>query len=95
MTTPPRSWLSLRPFAEVLDQVTAPLPLEAGDAAAGARVTVRTLDLDLPLEMRIEDGAELRASLPRGRMATGFDLPLGRIVAHFDVVTSTTNGGAT
>lgn len=89
MSAPPRPWLSLRPLAEVLSAVTGPLPLEAGGAAAGARVTVSTLDVDLPLEMRIGDGAELRASLPRGRMATGFDLPLGRLVAHFDV----TEGG--
>jgi hypothetical protein len=88
------SWLPLQPLGELLDAVTATLPLQAGEPAAGARVAVRTLDLDLPLEARIEAGAELRVSLPRGRLATGFDTPLGRLVAHFDAVASAGAGGA-
>src|SRR5262249_55645935 len=93
MRTPRRSRLTLRPLHEVLETVTGRLPFAAGEPAAGARLTVSTLDLDLPLEMRIESGAELRVSLPRGRMATGFDLPLGRITAHFDVVAPENDGG--
>ena len=92
MTAPRRAALALRPLAEVLDEVTAPLPLEAGAPGIGAMVTVSALDLELPLEMRIAAGAELRASLPRGRLATGFDVPLGRLVAHFDVVAPATKG---
>jgi hypothetical protein len=89
----PPSWPSLRSLGELLAAVTAMLPLEAGSAAAGASVAVSTLDLDVPLEARIEAGAELRVSLPRGRLATGFDVPLGRLVAHFDRVAPAADGG--
>jgi hypothetical protein len=90
---PRASWPSLRPLAELLGAVTAALPLEAGSVAAGASVAVSALDLDLPLEARIEDGAELRVSLPRGRLSTGFDVPLGRLVAHYDLGAAAVHGG--
>jgi hypothetical protein len=79
-------FISLQSFAELLAATVGPLPLEAGNAAVGARVAVSALDLDVPLEIRIDDGAELRVSLPRGRLATGFDPPHGRLAAHFDLV---------
>jgi hypothetical protein len=50
---------------------------------AGTRLSVTTVDVDLPLEARLGSGAELRASLPRGFMATGFRQPLGRVVLRF------------
>lgn len=52
--------------------------------AASSGLALTSVELDLPLEARIGDGAVLLASLPRGRLATGFDLPRGRIRARLE-----------
>ena len=91
MTNRPRSWPTLQALGDVLSGLTDALPLEAGDPAS-VRVVVSAIDVAVPLEMRIEDGAELRVSFPRGRLATGFDPPHGRLVAHLDVTALVTGG---
>jgi hypothetical protein len=74
----------MTPFAAFLEALVDGLPQPIGSAEAGARVTATDVDLALPIEIRIErDG--LHASLPRGRMATGFAFPLGRLSARFEV----------
>lgn len=48
----------------------------------GVTITVAAVEVAVPVEARI-DGDGLRASLPRGVMATGFSIPHGRMVARF------------
>jgi hypothetical protein len=66
-----------------LDHLLAGVGALAPAPPSGLALT--RLELDLPLEVRIGDGAVLLASLPRGRLATGFDLPRGRIRARLEV----------
>jgi hypothetical protein len=61
----------------------------AGGPALGVAIEVTGVDLTLPIEAHIDRDGELRASLPRGRMATGFRTPHGRLTARF-----TAQGGA-
>jgi hypothetical protein len=64
---------------ELLDRV----PLAVGDADAGLDVAIVELSIELPVESRIEPGAELHLCVPRGRLATGFDPHHGRLRARF------------
>jgi hypothetical protein len=57
--------------------------LAHGAGAPEASIVVTSVDLTLPLEARIARGGELLASLPRGRLATGFQMPHGRLAARF------------
>jgi len=74
------------PFADLIVGLASHVPTGSGSPESGALVSVAAMDLSLPLEARIAGGATLLASLPRGRLATGFDVPLGRLTAHFEVV---------
>lgn len=58
------------------------LPLSVGDAESGMRVGVTEISLELPIESRI-DASGVAASTPRGRYATGFDVPHGRLRVRF------------
>ena len=69
-------------FDALLVALVAALPASAGGPAEGAEVSVTHVDLDLPLEARLGSSG-LEASLPRGRLRTGFDPPLGRLAARF------------
>ncbi len=76
----------MQPLGDLLASLATSLPIGAGDPAVdGVAVAVTELHLAVPVETRIGGGGELRAQLPRGRMATGFQLPHGHIVARFDV----------
>jgi hypothetical protein len=68
----------------LLDQLIGDLAALAPAAlsANGVSLVTSALDLDLPIEALIANG--LRASLPRGRLATGFDPPLCRLRARFE-----------
>ena len=44
---------------------------------------VTRVDVDLPVESRLGDDGALEVSPPRGRLATGFDLPHARLRARF------------
>jgi len=61
------------------------LPEAAGSSETGLRVAVSAVELALPVEGRIGRGAEFLVDLPRGRIATGFDIPVSRISARFEV----------
>ncbi len=78
----------LATLAELIVELASALPTGASDPVGGTYLRCDDLDLEMPLEARLEHGAELHASLPRGRLATGFDPPLGRLVAHFEVTES-------
>jgi hypothetical protein len=65
------------------------LLLTLGDATglgtwnSGDGLIVHQVDLDVPVESRFtRDGVEM--TLPRNRLATGFDPPLGRLRARFE-----------
>jgi hypothetical protein len=73
----------MRPLGELLVSLAGELGARAESAEAGLALAVTELDVVAPLEARLGAGAELTASLPRGRMATGFDPPLGRLTARF------------
>jgi hypothetical protein len=73
----------VRPFAELIEEIADGLPRPAGEPAAGVVVSATDVDLLIPIESRIEPGAVLHASLPRGRMVTGFQPVMGRLQARF------------
>ena len=72
-------------LTQFIAALVAGLPAPVGSAETGTRVIATRVELDVPIESRIASGAELHASLPRGRMATGIFLPLGRIAARFEL----------
>ena len=59
------------------------LPGAVVDADSRTGLGVTGVELELPVEWRIEAGGELAGSLPRGRLATGFDPALGRLRLRF------------
>lgn len=61
------------------------LSMPAAAVAPGSRegVGITAIDMDLPVESAIGDGAALSLSLPRGRLATGFDPHHGRLRVRF------------
>jgi hypothetical protein len=64
-------------FDQLLIELMRSLPTSAGDE--DSQIAVTDLDLEVPLEARIESRGTLKATLPRGRMSTGFDVPLARL----------------
>jgi hypothetical protein len=64
---------------ELLVSLAGDLSPDVGSVVDGVRVHVTTMDLDLPMEVRIAEGGRLLATLPRNRLATGFDLPAARM----------------
>ena len=75
----------MRPFSELLVAITDLIPARIASMEAGIALDVSTFDVDFPIEARIHHDAELRTSLPRGRLATGFDPLLGRVAVRFEV----------
>jgi hypothetical protein len=59
------------------DRVILALAERLAVSAGGGALAITGVEVDVPLEAAIES-AGLAASLPRGRMATGFDPPLAR-----------------
>lgn len=51
------------------------VPQDAGGASDGVRVEIDEVAMTLPVEVRFGAHRGLEASAPRGRHATGFDLP--------------------
>jgi len=60
-------------LADLVVSVIADLPLSDGE------LVVSSVELALPIEPRLAASGVLEASWPRGRMATGFDPPLGML----------------
>jgi hypothetical protein len=76
----------MRPFHELIVAITELMPPAVESVEGDVALRVSTLEVDLPIEAHIGAGAALGVSLPRGRLATGFDLPLGKVTARFQVV---------
>lgn len=51
------------------------VPRDTGSAGDGVRVEIDEVAMTLPVEVRFGSQRGLEASAPRGRYATGFDLP--------------------
>ncbi len=51
------------------------VPQDSGGAGDGVRVEIEEVAMTLPVEVRFGASRGLEASAPRGRYATGFDLP--------------------
>lgn len=68
-----------------LEQLLASLADALPDDARGDAAALRCdlVQFDLPLESRIDRGVGLRASIPRCRIVTGFELPLGRVTVRY------------
>ncbi len=79
----------MQAFGELIVHLASLVPERASAPGAALEVQVSALEVTLPLESRIEHGGELLASLPRGRMATGFDPPLGQLSVKLVVARST------
>ena len=73
----------MSPLSDLVIELVEALVDSVGAPALGVALAITDIDVTLPLEARLGQGGELRASLPRGRMATGFQVPHGRLVAHF------------
>jgi hypothetical protein len=62
-------------LAELVVSLLDTVPQESGGADDGVRIVVDEVAMTLPVEVRFGAGGGLQASAPRGRYATGFDLP--------------------
>jgi hypothetical protein len=69
----------MTPLELLLVDLVDSIPDGAGSAAQGVRVEVGAAELMLPVESRLGRGGALLACAPRGRRATGFDAPVGRL----------------
>jgi hypothetical protein len=75
----------VRPFADFLVEIAGSLPQRADAPDGTIAVALTSVAIAVPIESRIDTGGALLASLPRGRLATGFQLPVGRVSARFAV----------
>lgn len=69
----------MRRLEDLIVTLAEELPTEAGSPELGVRVAATELDLDLPIEASLSEDCECLASLPRGRFASGFTPPHGRV----------------
>jgi hypothetical protein len=73
----------MRAFADLILALAESVPAGMGSVHVGVAIDVTAVELTVPVETHIAVGGDLRASLPRGRLATGFQMPHGRLVASF------------
>ena len=64
---------------DLLVAMIGELPLAGGD------LVVSAVELELPIESRLDARGHLEASWPRGRFGTGFDPPLGAVTLQLTV----------
>jgi hypothetical protein len=69
----------LTSLEELLVTLADDLAPDAGSADEGLLVHATDVDLDLPMEAVIAPDGRLLATLPRSRIATGFDPPAARL----------------
>jgi hypothetical protein len=67
----------------LIAELESGLPTGAGADDGSVSLAITDVTLDLPVESRIVDAAALQISLPRGRLATGFAMPHGRLRLTF------------
>jgi hypothetical protein len=69
---------------ELIVDFAAGIPEDEGGPEAGIRVEITSVDLTVPIETHVGDDGLVRASLPRGRLATGYDVLHSQLVMRFD-----------
>ena len=69
--------------ALIVDLLDA-LAIQSDVGDDGSAVAVTAADLDLPVESTLAADGRCLATIPRGRTATGFDPPLGRLVLRLE-----------
>jgi hypothetical protein len=69
---------------DLITGLAAGIPEDAGGSAEGVRVEITSVDLSVPIETHVDGDGLVRATLPRGRLATGHDLLLSQLVIRFD-----------
>lgn len=74
----------MRRLEDLILALAAGLPAEEGGAAAGVRVEVTSVDLTVPIETQVAGDGLVQASLPRGQLATGYDVAHSRMAVRFD-----------
>lgn len=62
-------------LSELVVALLESVPWQAGGAGDGVCVEIDEIAMTLPVEVRFGAHSGLEASAPRGRYATGFDLP--------------------
>jgi hypothetical protein len=72
----------MKPLEDVLVKLSE-VPLAVVQPRTGEGLGIEAMRLDVPIEAVISEG-RLAVSLPRGRLATGFDRPQGRLMAFFE-----------
>ena len=77
--------MTLRGIEQLLVDLAGSILARAGSPEDGVAIRITRIDIDVPCELRLNKHAGLDASMPRGRLATGFDPPLGQIRAVFRV----------
>ena len=60
------------------------LPDDAGGPADGVRVELAAVDLEIPVETHVDTTGQVRASLARTRLATGYDADLCRLALRYE-----------
>ena len=70
-------------LAEFLVDLCDDVPAGVVESESGDGLGVATFALRVPIESQINPGGELEVCLPRGRLATGFDMPHGRLRVAF------------
>lgn len=71
----------MRPLEDVLVDLAAAVMASAEDPARGVAVRVDRARLTVPIESRWLADGSFCATLPRHRLATGFDAPFAQLMA--------------
>ena len=73
----------MRAIEHLISELEEALPVGTANVDAEVAIAITDVVLELPVEARIV-GASLQTSLPRGRLATGFAMPHGRLRLTFE-----------
>ena len=69
---------------ELIVMLAGGIPHGEGGPDDGVRVEATSVDLAVPVETQVGGDGLVRASLPRGRLATGHDVIHSRLAMRFD-----------
>jgi hypothetical protein len=74
----------MRHLEDLIATLAGGLPGGLGGPESGVRVESTTVDLMVPVETHVDGGGLVRATLPRGRLATGWDPLHSRLTIGFE-----------
>jgi hypothetical protein len=70
-------------LGQLLTDLVDDLPPDQGGSADGIRVSITSVEMNLPIESSML-GGRFAACLPRGRWQSGFEVPHGLLAARFE-----------